>query len=39
MSHRNTVDDEHCFSSSDRRSIREDHPDCKAHATGMRPEF
>ena len=37
MSHRDTVDDEHCFSSSDGRSVREDHPDFRGHATGMRP--
>ena len=39
MSHENTVDDEHCFSSSDRRSVREDHQDFRGHATSMRPGF
>ena len=39
MSHGNTVDDEHCFSSLDGRSIREDHSDFKGHATSMRPGF
>ena len=39
MSHGNTVDDEHCFSSSDRRSVKEDHLDFRGHATGMRPRF
>ena len=38
-SHGNMVDDEHCFSSSDGRSVREDHPDFRGHATGMRPRF
>ena len=32
-SHRNTFDDEYCFSSSDGRSIREDHPDIRGHAS------
>ena len=32
-----TVDDEHYFSSLDGRSLGEDHPDFKGHATGMRP--
>ena len=36
-SHENTVDDEHCFSSSEERSVGEDHPDFRGHATGMRP--
>ena len=36
-SHGDIVDDEHCFSSPDRRSIGEDHSDFKGHATGMRP--
>ena len=31
------VDDEHCFSSTDGRSVREDHPDFRGHATGIRP--
>ena len=39
MSHGNTVDDEHCFSSLDGRSIREDHLDFRGHATGMRLGF
>ena len=38
-SHGNTVDDRHCFSSSDGRLVREDHPDFRGHATGMRPGF
>ena len=37
MSHGDTVDDEHNFSSPYRRSVREDHPDVRGHATGMRP--
>ena len=36
VSHGDTVDDEHRFSSPDGRSIREDHPDFRGHATGMR---
>ena len=32
-SHRDTVDDEHNFSSSDGRSVRADHPDVRGHAT------
>ena len=36
-SHGDTVDDEHCFSSIDERSVREDHPNIKGHAIGMRP--
>ena len=39
VSHGNTVDDEHCFSSSDGRSVKEDHPDFRGHATGMLPGF
>ena len=35
--HGDTFDDEHCFSSPTRRSIREDHPDFIGHATSMRP--
>ena len=35
--HGDTVDDEHNFSSLDGRSIRNDHPDIRGHATGMRP--
>ena len=27
MSHGDAVDDEHCFSSSDGQSVKEDHPD------------
>ena len=34
-SHGNAVDDEHCFSCIDRRSVKEDHPDFRGHATGM----
>ena len=37
MSHRDTIDDEHCFSSLDGRSVREYHPDLRGHATGMHP--
>ena len=33
--HGNAVDDEHCFSCIDRRSVREDYPDFRGHATGM----
>ena len=36
-SHGDTIDDEHCFSSSDERLVGEDHPDFIRHATGMRP--
>ena len=36
-SHWDTVDDEHSFSSSNGRSVREDHPNVKGHATGMCP--
>ena len=36
-SHGDTVDDEHNFSSLDRRLVREDHPDVRGHATDMRP--
>ena len=36
-SHGDTVDDEHNFSFPDGRSIREDHPDVRGHATGMCP--
>ena len=36
-SHVDTVDDEHCFSSLDRWSVGEDHPDVRRHATGLRP--
>ena len=35
-SHGDTVDDEHNFSSLDGWSIREDHPDVRGHAKGMR---
>ena len=38
MSHGDTVDDEHIFSSLDERSIREDHLNIRGHATGMCPE-
>ena len=37
MSHGDTVNDEHCFSSSNGRSVRDDHLDFRGHATGMRP--
>ena len=36
-SHGDTVDDEHRLSSQDGRSIRDDYPDVRGHATGMRP--
>ena len=36
MSHGDTVNDEHYFSSPDGQSIKEDHPDFRGHATGMR---
>ena len=36
-SHRDAVDDEHCFSSIDKRSVREDHSDFREHAMDMRP--
>ena len=36
-SHRYAIDDEHCFSSTEGQSIREDHPDFRGHATGMHP--
>ena len=35
----NIVDDEHCFSSSDGRLVREEHPDFRGYAMGMRPGF
>ena len=37
MSHGDIVDDEHCFSSPDGRSVGNDHPDFKGHDMGMRP--
>ena len=36
-SHGDIVDDKHCFSSPDGRSVGEDHSDFKGHATGMCP--
>ena len=36
-SHGDTVDDEHCFSSPDGRSVIEDHLDVRRHVTGMGP--
>ena len=36
-SHGDTVDDEHCFSSTDRWSVREDHTGFRGHAASMRP--
>ena len=39
VSHRNTVDDEHCFSSLEGQLVRDDHPYFRGHATGMRPRF
>ena len=35
-SHGNTVDDEHCFSSTDKRPVGEDHIGFGGHAPGMR---
>ena len=35
--HGYTIDDEHCFSSTNGRSVKEDHPDFRRHATSMRP--
>ena len=35
-SHGDAVDDEHCFSSTGEWLVREDHPNCRGHATGMR---
>ena len=37
MSHGDTVDDGHIFSSPEGRSVRDDHPDVKGHATSMCP--
>ena len=34
-SHEDMIDDEHRFSSPNRRSVREDHLDVRGHATGM----
>ena len=36
-SHGDAVDDDHCFSSTDGRSVRDDHPNIRGHATCMRP--
>ena len=36
-SHGDTIDDEHCFSSPDGLSVRDDHLDFRGHATSMRP--
>ena len=35
--HGDTVDDEHCFSSTDRWSVEEDHTSFRGHAASMRP--
>ena len=35
--HGDTVDDKHRFSSTDRRSVREDHTSFRGHATSMCP--
>ena len=35
VSHGDTIDDEQCFSSPDGRSVGEDHPDFRGHATSM----
>ena len=37
MSHGDTVDDEHYFSSPYGRSVGEEHPNFRGHATSMRP--
>ena len=37
VSHGNTVDYEHYFSSSNGRLVRDDHPDFRGYATGMHP--
>ena len=37
--HGDIVDDEHRFSSTDGRSVREDYPGFRGHAAGMRPGF
>ena len=37
MGHKDIVDDEHCFSFPDGRSVGEDHLDVRGHATGIRP--
>ena len=36
MSHGDTFDGEHNFSSPNGRSVREDHPNVRGHATGKR---
>ena len=36
-SHGDTVDNKHNFSFPNRRSVREDYPDIRGHATIMRP--
>ena len=36
-SHGDIVDNEHCFSSPDGWSVREDHLDFRGHASSMRP--
>ena len=33
--HGDTVNDEHCFSSPDKRSVRDGHPDFRGHTTGV----
>ena len=38
-SHGDPVDDEHCFSSPNRRSIKEDYPDFRGHVLSMSPGF
>ena len=37
VSHGDTIDDEHNFSSSDVRLVKEDHPDFRGYATSMCP--
>ena len=37
VSHEDTVDDEHKFSSLNGRSVEEDHLDIREHGTGMCP--
>ena len=37
MSLEDTVDDEHCFSSLDGQSVKEDHPEVRGHAGSVSP--
>ena len=36
-SHGDIIDDEHYFSSTDGRLVKEDHPDFRGHAMSMHP--